>query len=181
MPNQSRLVTQINNKNNTAIYPFNHGTLRVTRLNQWRIFYEFIRDDDTDAAVVMGIWYMTAGITGVTFSNSPWYAMYGEHNADALLAGAAKVATGSYAGTNETTKTFTFDFQPKFFCLLGMAPYDNIDAVYWVYGATKSLIQSTNIRPQFTVSGNTLSVTFNSSNYVSINASGTTYYYVAIG
>ena len=113
----------------------------------------------------------------------------------AALAGGAKVATGSYAGSgtygSSNPNSLTFGFEPKMVVVAGSSSAtDQFYSGCWLKGATRGNYQycrtSTGSLSQaylsLTWSGNTLSwYTYNSSPVEQGNTSGTTYYWIAIG
>lgn len=92
--------------------------------------------------------------------------------------------TGNYAGTDETTKTITFPFEPKLFFMVANRTLDLEQSNYyfgiWFNGvnmvASGGSKGSTNIRKE----GNSL--TFSGSNYSAAwNYYANNYYYLCIG
>lgn len=103
----------------------------------------------------------------------------------AALAGGAKVATGSYAGSGATSKSLTFDFAPK----LLIVSDDNRNvgnscgAIFVIHNGSVKCMALTSANTQTlsaTVSGTTLTWTASAA-ATAVNVSGRTAQYVAIG
>ena len=102
---------------------------------------------------------------------------------DDLVAGKISLQTGSYAGSGAKTRTLSFEFPPK---LLIIMPNDRNTLRYCrgfylrgmdcISGSTANIPDNT-----ATVSGNDLTLSINGDAVYIHNASGTTYYYIAIG
>lgn len=112
------------------------------------------------------------------------------HTGNLAANGVVRIETGSYVGTGtygeDNPNSLTFGFEPKMVLFTtsgGLTPGDGYwdDGGIWTEGASRMLVGSWK-NAFFTCDGNTLSWYTDTENAAcQFNASGTTYYYLAIG
>lgn len=94
--------------------------------------------------------------------------------------GAVKIASGSYAGTGDTTKTVAIGFKPLFFIT---QTDTTASAQYGIYSGQPGKVGSSASNRAYTVTDTDITITSQSGASIlnSFNATGNTYHWVAIG
>lgn len=185
LPTYSRLIVTVGSSNNSSIYPNgNFGLLTVDKSLSTRILFTFTNNQGKQ-------W---VGVYAINSSGNTWTGW---------LTGGARIKTGSYVGTGESSVTLTLDPDVKFLYITGVEPYHyEIPTIGFVLpnAGTGTVVQPRNFTDIFggdeydywfaeswditkvNKSGNTVSwgiAAPTGSTY--LNKSGITYHYVAIG